>query len=289
MSGYGALWAARLKLLRPGNALLAAAAVAVGLVVVEPSSLPLVTWIGAPLAAFLVTGFGNVLNDVVDLELDRRAHPERPLPSGQIERSDALGFAVLLLGIGLWEAFAAGGFLVAGFAGLNAALLGLYEWKLKARGLAGNVVVAALVGSAFLFGATAALGQIPSWGVVWLLALLAAATNLSRELLKDLEDMDADAGARRTFPMTAGRTGTLVLASAMTVAAVGASTLAIDLATGWWSSWWILLAAADLVMLGAVLLAWQDAGRAQRMLKAGMMAAILAFLSGPLGVVAWGP
>ncbi len=289
MAGYGDVWKARFELLRPGNALMAAAGVLVGLVVVEPIGLGLAAWIAAPLAAFLITGFGNILNDVADLDTDRRAHPERPLPSGRIERGDALGFAFLLLGLGLWEAFVAGGLILGVFAALNAALLGLYEWKLKASGLAGNAAVAVLVGSTFVFGATAGRGELPGWGVAWLIAVLAAATNLARELLKDLEDAEADEGRRRTFPMRAGRPATLVLAGLLTLAAVAASAAAVRLADGWWPSWWIVLAAADLVMLGGAGLAWRDAGRGQRLLKAGMAGAVLAFLAGPLAPHLVGP
>ncbi len=282
MARYGELWAARLQLLRPGNALMAAAAVVVGIVVVEPETLPLAAWIGAPLAAFLVTGFGNILNDVADLETDRRAHPERPLPSGRIDRGEALGFAILLLGLGLWEAFVAGGLLLALFAALNAALLGVYEWKLKARGLAGNVAVGLLVGSTFVFGATAGAGMLPGWGVAWLVALLAAGTNVARELLKDLEDVEADRDVRRTFPMAAGRRATQALASGLTVAAVIASAAAVGMAPGWWPNWWIVLGAANAVMLAGAGLAWWHPGQGQRLLKAGMLGAILAFLAGPL-------
>jgi 4-hydroxybenzoate polyprenyltransferase len=52
-------------------------------------------------SAFLYTA-GMVLNDVFDLEIDRKERPQRPLPSGQIPvaQARALGFVLLLLGVG---------------------------------------------------------------------------------------------------------------------------------------------------------------------------------------------
>src|SRR5688572_1106588 len=46
---------------------------------------------------------GMVLNDVNDIETDRRERPHRPLPSGRISLSSArgLGYALLALGVGL--------------------------------------------------------------------------------------------------------------------------------------------------------------------------------------------
>ena len=43
---------------------------------------------------------GMYLNDLFDLELDRRERPERPLPAGHLSKNEALGAAVLLFSIG---------------------------------------------------------------------------------------------------------------------------------------------------------------------------------------------
>jgi len=59
-------------------------------------------------ATSLLYTAGMVLNDVFDIEIDRRDRPQRPLPSGQIDLKHArlLGFAMLLLGVAF--AFLAG-------------------------------------------------------------------------------------------------------------------------------------------------------------------------------------
>ena len=60
------------------------------------------------LASSLLYTAGMVLNDVFDVEVDRRDRPHRPLASGQIAlgRARVLGFAMLVLGVAL--AFLAG-------------------------------------------------------------------------------------------------------------------------------------------------------------------------------------
>ena len=47
---------------------------------------------------------GMVLNDVCDVELDRRERPERPLPSGDVSVAAAAlaGVALLAAGVALW-------------------------------------------------------------------------------------------------------------------------------------------------------------------------------------------
>lgn len=43
---------------------------------------------------------GMYLNDLFDLDIDRRDRPERPLPSGRVARGEALGVTVLLFSLG---------------------------------------------------------------------------------------------------------------------------------------------------------------------------------------------
>src|ERR1041385_1670901 len=204
MASYAALWAARIEMARPGNAAMAGLGTLVGLEVVRQGDLTVAMWTAAPIAAFLVAAFGNVLNDVSDEDLDRLAHPARPLPSGRIGRRDAQVFAALLLAFGLWEAFVAAGPPALGFAAANALLLVVYERLLKARGLAGNVLIALLVASTFAFGAVVAGAPVRAWGVLWLLMAMAALANLAREILKDIEDLEADRGQRRTLALSWG-------------------------------------------------------------------------------------
>jgi 4-hydroxybenzoate polyprenyltransferase len=76
-----------------------------------------------------------VLNDVFDLEIDRRERPERPLPSGRVAPAAAgrLGWRLLVLGVLLGSAtvFFVGHFRPGVAAALLAACIVLYDARLK--------------------------------------------------------------------------------------------------------------------------------------------------------------
>lgn len=67
---------------------------------------PAIAWCAA--ASLAIYAAGLLLNDVVDLDEDRRERPQRPLPSGRISPKTAMRVALLLSGFGLTSAFAAG-------------------------------------------------------------------------------------------------------------------------------------------------------------------------------------
>lgn len=283
MGSYATLWRSRIELMRLGNCLMAAIGTLVGLVAARAGALPLHTWVAAPAAAFLVAGFGNVLNDLRDARLDAKAHPGRPLPSGRIRAADARLWAFVLLAFGLWEAYLAAGKATLAFALLNALALAAYEAWFKRAGLPGNVLVALLVASTLAFGAVAAGADPRDWGLLWLLIAMAFLANVARELLKDVEDVDADRGERTTLPLQAGPGATRLLAFFLANAAVLLSLLAfLHRPAGWWAPWLGLLALADLLFVVASSLAWMHVGQAQRLLKLAMLAALAAFLAGPL-------
>lgn len=269
------------RLLRPGNAAMAALGAATGAVLVVLTGTPTnMTWLAILAPPLLIAAFGNVLNDITDLEIDRVAHPQRPLPSGTVTRPAAILLAAALLALGFFLAVPAGWKAVA-FAAVNAALLGLYEWRLKSSGLPGNLLVGALVGSTFLYGGVAVLGAVPLDGMLWLLAGMAATSNAARELLKDSQDRDADQGHRRTFALRHGAGKTALLALALVNLAVLASTIAFVWQPAQWWPWWLAgLALADVLFLLGACLAWLDVGTAQRTLKVAMLVALLAFLLG---------
>ncbi len=163
---------------------------------------PLGFWIVLALAAAstsLVTAGGNVLNDLLDREGDRTNHPDRPLVTGAVAVGTAKGLVAALFVGGIVVAVPV--VLLQPLVGLLlaiavAALLG-YEFRLKARGFVGNLVVGFLTGMVFLYGGAAA-------GHAILLAPFAAMAffaTLSREVIKDMEDVAGDVG-RKTLPMT---------------------------------------------------------------------------------------
>src|SRR5665647_2300178 len=84
---------AALRLARWANALTAAAGVLVGAWWAgwgDPPSIAL-----AALVAVGLTAAANVWNDIADVEIDRAAHPERPLVAGTLSLADADRLAIV--------------------------------------------------------------------------------------------------------------------------------------------------------------------------------------------------
>src|SRR5581483_6058284 len=155
---------------------------------------------------------GNLRNDLVDVEVDRVAHPDRPLVEGYVPRLAAQVASIALYAVALgaaalvsWSALA---LVVAAVP-----LMEGYERRWKARGLPGNLVIGLLTAAPFLVGGVAARNPQP---IILTVAALAALATLAREILKDVEDRDADAGHRRTLPHRIGaRRASLVAALAL--------------------------------------------------------------------------
>jgi geranylgeranylglycerol-phosphate geranylgeranyltransferase len=177
-----------LKLMRLPNCLMTALAVLVGAVLVlklgaffNPATYM------AMVAAFLIAGAGNAINDYVDVAADKVNRPYRPIPSGRVGRRAALAFSVLLFLVGIALALMINVWALA-IAVINSVLLVLYSTHIKERMLLGNASISYLVGSGFLFGG-AAMGDLM---LPFIMFLLAAFANMAREVAKDLEDIKGD-------------------------------------------------------------------------------------------------
>ena len=77
--------------------------------------------------------------------------PDRPIPSGKVSRGAARGFAVTLFLAGILVSFFTNPLCI-GIAIINSLLLIAYAAKLKSTPLLGNIAVAYLSASIFLFG-----------------------------------------------------------------------------------------------------------------------------------------
>ena len=286
MGSYGALWAARLRLLRAGNCLIAAVGVFAGMALATFGSWAYIflwalsegshrdVWLAAPLAGALIAGFGNVLNDINDRELDKKAHPDRPLPAGLIRVADAKAWAILLLAGGILAAWVAAGATLALFGAVNVGVIVVYERWGKSRGLYGNLLVAWLVGSTFLFGGYAWQGWLGAQAAAPL-AIMAGLATLAREIFKDMQDAGADAASRHTLPLSIGNRQAWIVAVAAIVAAV-VFCLYDASARHTISVVWAVLVAASFVPAIAV-----GPGRptlGQRLLKLAMVVALIAYL-----------
>jgi geranylgeranylglycerol-phosphate geranylgeranyltransferase len=186
-----------IKIVRPLNAALTGCAVLLGMWLTGFAS-PAAYGGGAAmpnallliLAGIAATAYGNVINDVLDVETDRVSHPSRPLVAGVMSVGAAVAYSATLAVMSI--AFAAAASLFHATAALiPLTLLTIYSVRLKRTRLAGNLAVAALTAYALLFG------SLPHSSVKILLApaLLAFLLNFCREVVKDIQDAEGDKAA----------------------------------------------------------------------------------------------
>jgi len=244
---------------------------------------PLSFWAAVVLAGFstaLITAAGNVLNDVLDVDVDRTNHPDRPLVTGAVSLDTARGLVAALFIAGLFIVLPVVALypLVGLILALAVAVLLGYEFLLKAHGFVGNIAVAFLTAMVFLYGGAA------GGNVAFLLpfAGMAFLATLSREVIKDMEDIRGDVG-RTTLPMTSGMTYATRTAQVAVLAAVVLS--AVPLA------WFVratsvagiiyigLVAVADLVFGESVRHLPERLHYDQTMSKVAMTVALIAFLA----------
>ncbi len=195
------------RLARPGNLLIAGVSIAAGAAVGRAESFGTPAWV--ILAGMLVAGGGNAVNDVYDREGDRRIKPHRPIPAGHISpKGAALCSAVLFLAG--WLLSLRGGCVAFGLVSGWVVLLVAYSARLKRVSLVGNLVVSAVVASAFLLGGVT--GRDPFQSLIP--AGLAFLFHFGREIIKDVEDREGDAATGvRTFAVRSGEGRALRLAA----------------------------------------------------------------------------
>ncbi len=233
----------------------------------------------AGLSTACVTAAGNVLNDLRDREGDRTNHPDRPLVTGEVSVDLAEG---LVLGL-----FVAGLFLVLPVIAveptvgviLAAAVLALlgYEFRFKAQGLVGNLVVAFLTAMVFLYGGAVAGNA----ALVLPFAGMAFLATLSREVIKDMEDVRGDVG-RTTLPMAYG----LPVAGRVARGSVAAGVLLSVVPLAWFVSptsavgiiYMVLVGAADALFVVSVRYLPERLHYEQTLSKVAMTVALVAFL-----------
>jgi geranylgeranylglycerol-phosphate geranylgeranyltransferase len=212
----GVDYLAILTLTHPVNSIGSAIAVFIGyLIAAWTHDLPVLygDLFGAALATGLIAAGGFIVNDIIDIPIDRVNRPDRPLAAGRITPA----FAWVLY----WTMTIGGMLLALLVSPLNglialaiALLLFLYSFDLKRRLLVGHMAIA-LMGAALLpFGVLAAGG--PGLPVLYS-AVLVFPAFVAREILKTVPDYAGDRAfkidnlATRFSPLFALRTTKLIL------------------------------------------------------------------------------
>jgi len=274
-----------LRLVRIGNVLVSFAGTLVGALAAAGRGVgvPLSSWwvfLLAGASAALVTAGGNVLNDLRDRDSDRRNHPDRPLVTGAVSPGAAGKLCTALLAMSVVAIAPVGleaPWLWVILPGALAALLA-YELRFKARGLSGNLLVAALTAALFLYGGAAANAP---WTLLPFVGMAFGAT-LSREVIKDMEDAEGDLD-RRTLPRTHGLAVASTTARLAVAVAIGLSPVPLLSLLAPASAAGImylgLVLAADGLFVVSVATLPARLHRAQSISKGAMTVALLAFLA----------
>lgn len=266
-----------LKLLRLGNCAMAAfgallaAVVCGGLDGIEEHALDVLLSMAV---VALFTGAGNSYNDYSDRETDKIAHPERPIPSGAVAPHVAAICAAVLFAVSLGLSIFVGIWSLA-IVVTSLLVMVAYETWLKAEGLAGNIAISWLTGALFLFGGAA----VDRLELAWILAALAFLAALGREIVKDIQDIEGDKGARKTLPMRMGVRNAGMVGSASFVAAVVLSPLPylLDLLSVLYLP---VVLASDAIFIYCAMIHFKNPEKGQKVAKLAMFVALIAFLLG---------
>lgn len=180
---------ALIEIIRPELPIAAGVCVIVGQVIAQ-GKFPAIATVALGFGlGFFLSGSAMVFNDLFDLEVDRANTTQRPLPSGKLTKAEAvmwglfLGVVALILGVFIHPlVFALSLILwILGF---------LYNWKLKAAGLWGNLIVSLNVAMTIIIGGVSVGGATRP--MVWLFGCIAFFFDLAEEIAGDAMDMEGD-------------------------------------------------------------------------------------------------
>jgi geranylgeranylglycerol-phosphate geranylgeranyltransferase len=158
--------------------------------------------------------FAFTLNDLLDMETDKRNSKKRPLVTGEVSRGEAAVMAGLSFVLALVAAYLCGPALFA-IAVVANVLAALYNIWLKDLPALGNMYIACSMAIPFIFGSYAAVNAPTMQNAV--LAALAFVAGLGREIAKSAEDMKGDVSARksRTLPVVIGWKNSIKIAGVL--------------------------------------------------------------------------
>jgi geranylgeranylglycerol-phosphate geranylgeranyltransferase len=275
-----------IRLLRPWNAAIAAAAVWLGWASLRlRPEWELALW--GSISMFLMVAGGNAHNDTLDIETDRINRPHRPLAAGHISLATARVAAVGLYAAAVLAAWV-GSPLHGALALLMAILLWTYNRFLKGVPLSGNLAIALLCGLAVYFVELPLLIDFPFSSHDSLpAALFAFLVTFAREVVKDAEDVAGDrAAGHRTFAVVAGTDAArrVAFASIAVLLLMLPGPMLLNGYHWYYAVAVIVLGGPVLVpLLGDLSRDGANFPRAQKLLKWLMLAGMVSLLAGVIG------
>lgn len=269
-----------LEIIRPFNLVIGALAIFMGAFITGAIH-PLQKIVLACISGAFIMAGGNVVNDYHDANIDRINKPHRPIPSQKVSKNSALAFEIILFALGIFLSIfiSFGSFFLAISVSLG---LFFYSLKLKRTVLFGNVAVSLFSALAFVYGGLA----VGRWREALIPAGFAFLFHLGREIIKDIEDQEADAtGGLETLPVRFGQKAALTVATLVFSILILLTFVPYFLNIYGVAYFWIVLLGVDLVLVCTLILLWRNptpdfCGKVSKLLKADMFAGLLAIYLG---------
>ncbi|MGN1322036.1 MAG: UbiA family prenyltransferase [Methanosphaera sp.] len=268
-----------IEILRPGNAVMALIAVLLMAIIGHTYNWEII--LGA-ITVFIATGSGNTINDYCDYEIDKINKPYRPIPSGKIELKTALYYSLILFIIAIIM-----GFIISIENGVMVIictiLMIVYAYDFKRRCLIGNITVSLLTSLTFVFGGLITGDVIVSM----LIGLFAFLMTLSREIIKDAEDVEGDLREHaHTFPIVYGKRNAIIVAVILNILTCLLSPI-LYILNIFTISYLVIVLIADIIFIYSAVLALKDQSKENlhkisTYMKIGMFIAFISFAIGSI-------
>lgn len=274
-----------LELIRIRNCLMTFMGVLLGASFIDYNGVFTPSILMAGVAAFVITGAGNVINDYFDYEIDRINRPKRALPSNKISKSDAMMTSLIMFAFGIGLSKFVNPYALA-IAVSNSAVLVIYGKYSKKMYLLANLVVSYLVASIFVYGAVAVsreLIPLDKLEMVALISLCAFFATMAREITKDIEDIKGDKKRSSiTLPIKIGVAAARKTASTFLIIAILISAVPLFYSGERFNivAYTFLILFADAIFMSSL---FTDAAKSQKLMITGMLIAVVAFYAGQLG------
>jgi len=264
---------ALIEMCRPFNCLMAAFSTFIGFIVSINSIKFNFNIFFLMLSAFLVCAGGQTINDVFDFEIDKKIRPTKVLPSGKITKKQALIFSFILFFLGIIIAFFVGliQFLIALIFSFLLIIYSIFLTKIK---FIGNWLIGLSTAFTLIFGAT--LGK--NYLLVLFFSFSALLANVAREIIKDLEDLEADKGFKVSLPIIFGLKIPKIIVFFLFAIAVFFAFLSATLFHLSFYFVFFMIFVGILFTFSAFLLSKNNLTKAQKISKIAMFFALIAFI-----------
>lgn len=274
-----------LKLVRPRNMAISFLGVVVGMLLVSNTTAVEFKVFLAAVSAMLILGGGNALNDYYDVDADRVNRPQRPITSGMIKRENARLISILLFLAGISIAFFINHYCLL-LAVINSGILAAYAKYSKKAFLVSNIAVSYLTASVFIYGGLSIYQttQFNPLGVETLLVLLSSSffMTFSREIIKDIEDVEGDSKIRaKTLPTKIGnsKSKNIAVLIGATAVLISLTPLLRETINFNKTAYALFITPANLIFISSYL---TNPAKSQRHIVLGMLVSLLAFTAGRL-------